>query len=81
MNIRLNKHLNGTTLYNFCQTNLPEPKEGPALSKAGRACPCRRRFTAFCKKHKKRYRPAWPRRYTKKPEKRIRLPVTDLQPD
>ncbi len=38
MNIRLNKHLNGTTLYNFCQTNLPEPKEGPALSKAGRPC-------------------------------------------
>ena len=36
MNIRLNKHLNGTTLYNFYQTNLPEPKEGPALSKAGR---------------------------------------------
>lgn len=33
------------------------------------------------KKRKKRYRPAWPRRYTKKQEKRLRLPVTSLQPD
>lgn len=81
MNIRLNKHLNGTTLYNFYQTNLPEPKEGPALSKAGRPHLAVAGLRLSDKKHKKRYRPAWPRRYTKKPEKRIRLPVTDLQPD
>lgn len=56
-------------------------KKIPRLVKSGAGMSCRRRFTAFCKKHKKRYRPAWPRRYTKKPEKRIRLPVTDLQPD
>lgn len=38
MNIHLNKHLNVITLYNFCQTNLPAPKEGPALSKAEKPC-------------------------------------------
>lgn len=38
MNIHLNKHLNDITLYNFCQTNLPAPKEGPALSKAEKPC-------------------------------------------
>ncbi len=43
-------------------------KKMPRLVKDGADMSCRPQSAAFCKKCKKRYRPAQPGRYTKKPE-------------